>query len=497
MVEKPPFEKQNTTKQEQDKDNPAILELNGLELKSEKKHFEYPESIQKETGIIGYERTIIDKDDLFSLIKKNYYDSDYSKYKEYSGVEVLDLDKVGIYDLESLAQHLRKTESHGVVEKEKNLAEDMLTSKLDSMAVSKAINSLLLNLSDGEYPAQTLNHQLGVYKDRETKDEYLKKFVEDKLFLQKIYDLDYIKKRVEHYNDKEVFSGAPLEGDPEQKSNICIFDKEAGQVITNKAGSEDAPRQWLSWYAFPIRELANPEYYQGIKDGKLFAATSLSGINVSLFDFFFSGRTSNPAFGFSVKDNLFKNYLNKSLDIYTKGCKGINFNALERAKYLSPDHYVFGVESTLCALLLSEGKIDKLMPYDLHNDPKDGYDSYKDYCIALGDQIESALKNIENEHQIKLGDYLSYDTIQELKWNEPNPFNSKSTPREDFNPKNLIKLYSEFLAKHIRGLELHLPVFIGRDDIPQLSWGHAAFSHFVSSKGLNFIKFKHSDNLPK
>ena len=45
--------------------------------------------------------------------------------------------------------------------------------------------------------------------------------------------------------------------------------------------------------------------------------------------------------------------------------------------------------------------------------------------------------------------------------------------------------------------EIKLPIFIGRDDIPQLSWGHAKYAHYFNEKGLNFFKFKHKEYLPE
>ena len=44
--------------------------------------------------------------------------------------------------------------------------------------------------------------------------------------------------------------------------------------------------------------------------------------------------------------------------------------------------------------------------------------------------------------------------------------------------------------------EIFLPIFIGKDDIPQLSWGHAKYGHYMNEKGFNFFKFKHADHLP-
>ncbi|MFZ4500483.1 MAG: hypothetical protein ACOYMZ_03255 [Minisyncoccia bacterium] len=45
-------------------------------------------------------------------------------------------------------------------------------------------------------------------------------------------------------------------------------------------------------------------------------------------------------------------------------------------------------------------------------------------------------------------------------------------------------------------VENYLPIFIGHDKIPQLSWGHAKYAHYFNDKSFNFFKFKHADHLP-
>lgn len=44
--------------------------------------------------------------------------------------------------------------------------------------------------------------------------------------------------------------------------------------------------------------------------------------------------------------------------------------------------------------------------------------------------------------------------------------------------------------------EVFLPIFIGHNEIPQLSWGHAKYAHYFNDKSFNFFKFKHADHLP-
>ncbi|HEX3100133.1 MAG TPA: hypothetical protein VHQ41_04175, partial [Patescibacteria group bacterium] len=69
------------------------FELNGIEVKFRKKDVQYPERIQNETKILGYERIIIDNDSLFDYLKKYYA-------KEYN----IDLEKEGLKGVEFLKE---------------------------------------------------------------------------------------------------------------------------------------------------------------------------------------------------------------------------------------------------------------------------------------------------------------------------------------------------------------------------------------------------------
>ena len=49
----------------------SSIEVDGIKLETEKYYFEYPKRIQQETGILGYERTIISEENLKGLAKKH------------------------------------------------------------------------------------------------------------------------------------------------------------------------------------------------------------------------------------------------------------------------------------------------------------------------------------------------------------------------------------------------------------------------------------------
>lgn len=156
----------------------SLLNINGIQIECRKQYFEYPESIQKETGILGYNRTIIDNSNLTDFIKKDYL----SRY----GINV---EEFGFTGVESMVEFNKKVE---------NLA------KINSVVVNEALQELdqdilkemLYSLSSGEYPNKCFTHEMGAdYSDSsKKKKEFHEEFVKNKFFLQKIYDLDYIKK---------------------------------------------------------------------------------------------------------------------------------------------------------------------------------------------------------------------------------------------------------------------------------------------------------------
>ena len=54
----------------------------------------------------------------------------------------------------------------------------------------------------------------------------------------------------------------------------------------------------------------------------------------------------------------------------------------------------------------------------------------------------------------------------------------------------------EYLIDDYVPQEVLIPILINHSEIPQLSWGHAKYAHFVNQKGFNFIEFKHAEHLP-
>ncbi len=136
----------NTESKEKKKQNLEI-EIDGKKysLETDSYDFEYPKNIQEETGIIGYERTVISKEALHKI------------HNETGG------------------------ESGEILTKE-----------------------ILSKLSEGEF-FNLVRHQMGYYAGLKEKEVYNKKFADQGFILQKIFDIDGVKELKEE-NDKSVFS---------------------------------------------------------------------------------------------------------------------------------------------------------------------------------------------------------------------------------------------------------------------------------------------------
>lgn len=145
------------------------LGKHNLEILS-KSNFEYPEAIQKETGIIGYERTIISKE----ILKKIHEDT----YRENG----------------------------------------------------KKITEQILNLlSEGEF-FHLARHEMGGYAGWKEKEVYSQNFSDQKFILQKIFDIVGI----ENLNDKKdtaTFSHGATDGN---QIEFSLFEKNNLKVVKER-----------------------------------------------------------------------------------------------------------------------------------------------------------------------------------------------------------------------------------------------------------------------
>lgn len=246
------------------------IEIDGIKLETEKYYFEYPERIQKETGILGYERNKISDEALFKFLK------DVCDKKN------IDLSSKGIIDFGSFREKLYSEDGWEFIGK---TSENILM-------------NILKKLSNGEYPNHTINHQFSAYgSDDNISKAYMEDFRNDKFFVQKIYDRDVVKRheirgnyafRKQENSDKIV--------------RLKVFNK-----ITNEV----------------IHERKDLGYLVNLSDqldkNEIFTTTGDSGLNFSAGGFFSSlFSVGAPSFGFSGKDVFLNQYLDKALEFYIK-----------------------------------------------------------------------------------------------------------------------------------------------------------------------------------
>lgn len=359
----------NFEEQESSKRETVTLEIGGKTIEAVKYYFEYPEHIQKETGILGYVRTVIPSEFVKTL-------------KE---IEL----KNGESDVGS---------------------EMDITYKL------------LDELSHKEYPTHCYNHVLAYWSDRTRHLEYFRQG----FFKNKIYDLSVIEKESKH----EIYplsNANTLSGDnSELHGNFTVYDKESNMVSDKK---------------IPIGHIL--KYKDDIDEGNKYAATSFGGLNLSPTDFFHTGPTKDTlGFGFPFElDNFMREYYEKALAEEVK----------QSIKNGSSD-----------GLGLHEIMIRLAMDNDLKN-----------IHINLSQSLNLILK----DNGIESFSFTENDVQGVLK--EVENHKKWSNGREYGTP-----------------FHSYLPIFIGNDKIPQLSWGHATYAHYFNDKGFNFFKFKHADHLP-
>lgn len=372
----------NDQGQESGKRENILLEIDGQKIEAVKYYFEYPERIQKETGILGYDRV--------KILREN---------------------------------------------------------------LKVSVESIIHKLSDGEYPGKCLTHVMGGHAHKEDKPEMFEDFAKDKFFLQKIYDVDTIKRKNERntpVGNLFNYSTTPSDNDHRQdkRSTFSLYKK-------NSDGSREkvAENQYIGNIINYKNELASGDY---------FAATTESGFNTiasGLWDSHDSTKENSFCVGFPLygTDDFYNEYLEESLKEYS-----LSINERKRDGLGEPSVDNFSSLALLWFLSKNKANISLEGVSDVEKKGSAGQ--------KFSDLMNTFIKENPSTH-----------AISSINFNEA---------RAAFFPDEK--------GQYLYGnrAEYQIPVFIGHDKIPQLSWGHAKYAHYFNDKSFNFFKFKHADHLP-
>jgi hypothetical protein len=317
--------------------------------------------------------------------------------------------------------------------------------KIDKNLKDNLITNLCLDISNGEYPNRCFTHIFGAYilaSKEEIRDKYLDEFKSKSFFLQKIYDMNSINKE-NHFSHRNE----------NHKNNLLLINKE-----TNSREDE----AWQS-------SLSTTKYKDYLIKGSQKCA--LLDFNVNTF-FWWEEVSNSPdfCFGFSIKDNFLKEYLEKSAKYLIDNNIRIYYQNFELAD----------MKAIFFNLILMDKNFQKLL--DSKEEP-----------------TEELVKNTINDIILSLESKFGFSMKK---------YNPNKEERDDDKDIEIVffKIIEEninFLYKSIRykydtsSLPItNIPIFINHDEIPQLSWGHAKYAHFFNQKGFNFFEFKHADHLP-
>lgn len=440
-----------------------------IELPIQVSEFEYPEEFKKETGIIGYERTLITKEVLIDFLNKNLYENfginskecdvntleDFFNFQKKLSKYLEKYDSILEHDSQTTPeQYIERLKKEGVsFEKIKQLKKEINNDKvrfyreINKFGFTKNSGfseALLSSLTNGEYPLKTLNHKMsGFFPESFYSKKYQQQFVNDKFFMQKIYGIETAEKiKVKSEDDSSTQKIAENEtifshysGEKKYKTSFLVFEKN-----TNKL----------------IKEIDSEQIIEYSNQDNFYLCSGNTGLNttprVELYPYDIGSQFSHsqykmdifsqhPSFGFFL-DNWFNDYIKKIIEKY------IFINNINK-KQIITEYFL----SKLCRIIDLPNLINKFQKEQKLNDEGFLQIYYEESNLYLKDLYE------KNKHLFS-SEFLN-------------------------NP--------EFIKKEEDGY-LRIPVFMESDEIPQLRWGHAKYSHFMTSKGLNVIKMKHSDN---
>lgn len=167
MMQRSPDSDQ-TTENPESPNKEVIFNIEGKEIKLEYRtsFFEYPESIQKETGILGYERKTIPEDDLLKALRSCLSENQKKIIKKKIGFDIN-----SISTLEQLQEFMKSSEG--------KLDYEVFTKSMEDFS-----KNLLMAMTNKQFPSESFNYVMG--GSREERQQ----FTEDKFLLQDIFGFE-------------------------------------------------------------------------------------------------------------------------------------------------------------------------------------------------------------------------------------------------------------------------------------------------------------------
>lgn len=467
------------------------VELAGteFELETASYDFEYPERIQKETGILWYKRTIIEYKDIIKTIiecgKPFGFDKRIGNCIDLGSLvrECYQISRAVANEKGTMTRYSGIDYNNKYYETQEGLFYQFID-HIDS----KIIKKLDISLSNGEFPSRTFNHTIGAHMENE---KMFKIFKEDKMFLQKLFDVNL--------TEKIKLGRRQIAVDETTEIKIDVYDKKSDKLIyeTN---------------TYDLYKTKNE-----IKKNEVYLI-GYDTLNTEVAHFWGSYFV-NPSFGFTINDPFFKKYIKKVYEF-------LLINNYDTKKE------IIGIAEILKILAFCDD---------------DFYENYKKYFKMISNIYKKYdyfwEKNITEEEKINMEEeknrlnhmfneivkkFLPNINLGEIILNKEKIFSSYEhvllhgmDKKFNFNelfvkaisnifgtflilPNSHETTFEKFLRESIRPdsfysnkeSEIYIPIFINHDEIPQLSWGHAKYAHFLNKKWFNFFEFKHADHLP-
>lgn len=238
---------------------------------------------------------------------------------------------------------------------------------------------------------------------------------------------------------QKIYGLDTIKAQQKQNSQIRVLDhRDDHGTLRTHFGLFERQSKKIVKSKLPINKLL--DYEDQILSGDYFLASYDSGLN-TMPQAFWSMGGGNFKFGFSKNDPLFKNYIEESLNLFSA----------------------------------------------IKTDVGDEYGDEPVYIERIIDFIEEDVK----EYGEPIDKYGYPHIARALRITDETEWGKLELDM------GMIEKDSGYWCDDVSDtLEQRIPIFIGKEDIPQLSWAHAKYAHFMSEKGLNYIEFEHEERLP-